>query len=128
MASKTVLTNLIGIDYNMPMLIYKDIYPFKRNWYAFWDMLNAFNRHSELQRLVRWANEHALTGPEKLYRSRLHDEELRLNSYRMRTPRLVIGARLLFLFGCLISPTPRYHSKGSAAQYRYNNRRYLSKN
>jgi hypothetical protein len=95
-----------------------DCYHHKRSWTLFWDILHAFNRRAELNRLIRWADHKALPGPGRAYRQRLQSEECRLACYRLRFPRLMRWSQLTFWLGCLISPTPRYPAKGSAAGYR----------
>src|SRR5688572_9750494 len=82
-------------------------------------ILCILNRHKELERLVQWAARKRLTGPLKMYRNRLADEERRLLRYSVDFPRLFAYARLLFQFNHIINSAPRYPAKGSAKAYRY---------
>src|SRR5258706_14237557 len=87
-------------------------------WYEFWAILHAFNRRSELQRLVIWAKRKRLSGPRKLYQNRFADEERRLFVYTLSSPRLTKVAHLLHWLNHLISTPPLYPAKGSAPIYR----------
>lgn len=82
-------------------------------------ILHALNRRAELTRLVRWAYAKRATGPLRLYRSRLIDEERRLVRKSLAYPLAYKFARLLFFINRAIARQPRYFQKGSAQSYRY---------
>lgn len=82
-------------------------------------ILQALNRRSELTRLVQWASAKRDTGPLRLYRSRLIDEERRLVRKSFTYPLAYKFARLLFVINRAIARQPRYFQKGSAQSYKY---------
>src|SRR5690606_13623145 len=88
----------------------------------------AYNRWAELHRMIRWAKRKKLGGPLRLYQKRLHDEEIRLNSYNVRYPSLTRFVRRIHCLNTILFPTPRYYSRGAAAGYRYKNLQTLKNN
>ncbi len=115
MAQELHIDNLCHIAYNINMRLII----WRNNWHIFWNILQAKNRRTELTRLITWAHNKNLKGPEKLYKLRLNQEDTRLVQYKWRHPRLCTWAQLLHLISHLISPTPRYLPRGSASKYRY---------
>lgn len=91
----------------------------RSNWREFYSILCAFNRRTELQRLVEWAERKKLSHPLKLYQNRLADEEKHLFRYRLQSPRLTAYASLLHQLTHILLPAPRYLARGSARGYRY---------
>ncbi len=94
-------------------------YNWYNNWHLLWSILRTKNRHSELTRLIKWARNKNLDGPEELYLFRLNEEDRRLMQYNWRHPHLFVCAQALYLISYLVSPTPRYLPRGSASHYRY---------
>lgn len=84
----------------------------------FWTVLYCLNRRAELIRLVRWSKRKRLSGPLRCYLTRLQEEEIRLNSYTVRTPHLVKWTLRFHWFNDLILAAPRYPQAGTAAAYR----------
>src|SRR5579859_3183959 len=76
------------------------------------------SRYRELEHLIEWATRKKLSGPCRLYQSRLADEEQRLTRIAWRSPNVLSLARWLYCAIQLISPTPHYRAKGSASKYR----------
>lgn len=93
-------------------------YRFRQTWYQFWAIVNTLNRYAELGRLMAWANRKQLHGPLRGYSNRRLQEEERLVRFAIRFPRLLELARWLHHVSNLISSTPRFPAKGSAASYR----------
>ena len=93
-------------------------YRFLQTWHQFWAILYTFNRHTELGRLMVWADRKQLRGPLRSYVQHRQREEERLAYYATRFPQLMKHARRLHAVGNLISPAPRFSAKGSAASYR----------
>jgi hypothetical protein len=85
-------------------------------------ILTVMNRRRELLRLSQWATRKRLSRPLKLYRFRLSDEEIRLNHYSLRYPRLTTFAYFIHRLNTLLFPPPRYPRRGLAKHY---TRRYL---
>lgn len=88
------------------------------NWREFTAVLRTFHRRRDLNHLVIWAQRKCLSRPLRLYQNRLLDEEIRLNRYAIKHPRLIVLADVLHCVHILLSPTPRYYICGSAAKYR----------
>jgi len=84
----------------------------------FYTILSILNREAELGRLVDWATRKRLPDPRKAYQNRLADEERRLFRYTLDHPGLTVWTRRLRWLGSILSPTPRYYPRGSAAKYR----------
>ena len=91
---------------------------YRNNWNDFWSAVHSLNRKAELIRLVQWAKRKRLTGPLKLYLTRLQQEENSIMRLRVRNPKMLTGARLMHFISNLVSPKPRYYPKGSARHYR----------
>jgi len=91
---------------------------YRNNWNDFWSAVHSLNRKTELLRLVQWAKRKRLTGPLKLYLTRLRQEEASIMRLRARSPKILVGARLVHCISNIVSPTPRYYPKGSAKRYR----------
>lgn len=81
-------------------------------------ILAAFNRRRELMRLEQWAANKHLAGPLRLYRAQHLDVERALVRYTLTSPLAHRLAHALHALNRLLSPTPRYLPKGSAAAYR----------
>ncbi len=78
----------------------------------------VLHRQAELERLIAWARRKHLTGPRQFYQFRLAEAERRLMHYQIHSRRLWRLMRFLYAIGqCLCLP-PRYHARGSAANYR----------
>jgi hypothetical protein len=75
-----------------------------------------YNRRGELKRLIRWAKHKQLEYPLRLYRTRLDDEERRLNRYQLQYPQFARIAYIIHLLNKLCFP-PRYPQRGSAWGY-----------
>ena len=88
----------------------------------FVEALHCVNRISELHRLKAWARRKRLAGPMRLYESRLVEEEHKLMKISIRFPNEMRWARLVHAISNLVSPTPRYMSRGSASGYRRSSR------
>jgi hypothetical protein len=90
--------------------------------YHHWKLLGAVVRilhlQDELHQLIRWAKRKDLFYPLHLYRQRIADNEVRLNQYMLRYPRLYDLARWLHGLHHLVTPKPRYYKRGSAAKFR----------
>jgi hypothetical protein len=98
---------------------------YRNNWNDYWSAVHSLNRKAELIRLVQWAKRKRLTGPLKLYLTRLRQEENSIMHLRARNPKILAGARLMHCISNFVSPTPRYYPKGSAKHYRqYKTKRY----
>jgi hypothetical protein len=89
-----------------------------QTWYRFWAIVHTLNRHTELGRLITWAERKQFRGPLRRYVQRSQQEEERMAFYAIRFPGLLKLAQGLHLVSNLISPAPRYPSKGTAASYR----------
>ena len=81
-------------------------------------LINILNRHAELRQLLQWSKRKHLSRPQKLYQSRLQDEEIRLNRYLVRYPTMTIWTRRLHTLWRGLSLTPRTYRRGYAAKYR----------
>ncbi len=87
-------------------------------WQEVWSIVYILNRRSELERLVAWATRKRLTGPRRLYRSRLLDEEIRLSKYTVMSPGYAVTlAYLVHFSNRLVFPPHRYMRRGAAAGY-----------
>lgn len=102
------------------MVTYNNRYNFVSSCRETYRILCALNRRRELYRLVQWAQRKHLSGPLRLYRNRLDEEEFRLFRYTVNSPHLTSSARLFYNLNCLLSSTPRYVPKGSGKTYRFN--------
>ena len=91
-------------------------------WTDFRQALWYFNRRAELTRLSKWASKKKLEEPLKLYKYRLQDTEQRILSLTIRSRRETKRAYLVHLLASLITTTPRYPRKGSAAHYKVKRR------
>lgn len=87
------------------------------NWQRFWHLYRLWWQAEDLEHLMRWA-------ARKGFKQRNYYEHLwlethqRLNRYHLRLPTLSKWAYRLYLLISLLTPTPRYYPKGSAAGYR----------
>lgn len=90
--------------------------------YYHWKLLNAvvgiLHRQSELHQLIRWAKRKDLFYPLRSYRHQVADNEVRLNQYMLRSPRLYCLACWMHGLNRLVTPKPRYYKRGSAAKFR----------
>jgi len=82
-----------------------------------YSILRHYNRSGELQRLIRWAKYKQLERPLRLYRSRLEDEELRLNRHQLHYPHVARVAYIIHLVNRVCFPSTRYPKRGSAQGY-----------
>ena len=71
---------------------------------------------------MAWARRKRLEGPLKLYTSRMVEEETKLMKIGRRFPNEMRLARAVHAISLLVSPRPRYMSRGSASEYRYKSR------
>lgn len=91
------------------------------HWREFNAVLRALRRNDDLKRLVIWAKRKNLSRPLRLYQYRLLDEEIRLNRYRIKHPRMTVLTGAAYRLNALLfSPRP-YYPRGSAAVYRVKN-------
>lgn len=95
------------------------------HWYHFRYTLNcirdihsALVRQDELTQLLRWAQRKRLSGPQRLYRRRLQDEETRLSRYQLQYPRLFSLCCWLKVFRQQVKGRPASYTRGAAAKYR----------
>jgi hypothetical protein len=86
--------------------------------HIFFSILNVYNRQRELLRLKSWARRKYLSGPYRLYISRLDDEAVRLSRYTMQYPTLTRLAGIVHTLNIVCFPPPRYLRRGIAAGYR----------
>jgi len=101
------------------LLEYMNRYHFRHFWSDFQAALHCINRQGELKRLIHWARGRQLRGPQRLYESRLAEEENRFLKHRLRNPKIVRWACLIHIISNAVSPTPRYLPPGSAMLYRH---------
>lgn len=88
------------------------------HWREFNAILRTLHRYDDLRRLVIWARGKNLSRPLRLYQNRLLDEEIRLNRYRIKHPRISALAGIVHRFNALLFSTPHYYPRGAAAVYR----------
>jgi hypothetical protein len=91
------------------------------HWCEFNAVLRTFHRYDDLRRLVIWARRKNLSRPLRLYKNRLLDEEIRLNRYCIKHPRMTVLASTVYRLNTLLLSTPHYYPRGSAAVYRVKN-------
>lgn len=103
----------------------------KASFYHHWRECRAslvtLNRMSELKRLIAWAEKKGLTEVRNAYQKKLMEDERKLFRHRVCSPRHAAWARRLHLLNTIISPTPRYPTKGAAAIYSSKKLRSLSR-
>jgi hypothetical protein len=86
-------------------------------WHTFIAINRARARYKELERLICWSKRKNLSGPNRLYKSRLIEEEFRLMRYQARHRYLVNICEWLEIFMVQIKPSIRQYRRGSAAKY-----------
>jgi len=81
-------------------------------------LIRVLSRQDDLQQLFQWAKRKRLSRPQKLYQSRLHDEEIRLNRYLVRYPTMTVWAGRIHGLWRSLAPKTHYYRHGYAAKYR----------
>lgn len=94
-------------------------YGYWHTWDDFWSIFRRLERREQLEGLLKWSKKKRLLGPHRLYQRHFIDIELNLSRKSCRHPKLTKWAYFLYELKTLISPTPKYYTKGSAAIYRF---------